>query len=539
MRSDDSASAQKEPLIRNPTIWLIVSTLFLLLGQAVAATPWDIPAFALLVFVFPFLSLFWREQRGWALLALLAGLSFSLGYIRHYHMLHPVFAPGHIRSLVSEGDQLYIEGMLHKEPEKLPQRSRWIMRAERIWRPTGSQEISGDLLISVRNVRREWRYGDRVRLWLRPLIPRDNGNPGGFDSPSYLARQEIYLTAFLENDEGVELLARKAGGPWSPIEYLRREIRRFIERHFSQDSGALMKALVIGDMGGISKKIRADFTDAGVNHVLSISGLHVGMLGLVVFWLVRFGCSLSTTLLLRWNLLKIATFCSFLAVLFYTALAGAMVPTVRSAIMIGVYELAVLLDRGEEGLTSLTFAAFVIALVWPGVISDISFQLSFLAVLFIAWGMCQVYNRLQAPRTDELPQERSWWKTKLRGAGLHLAVPLLATLGTGPLIAHYFGHLSLAGFFSNPLIVSLVGFVVVPLGLLIGFLSLTLPTVAAPLVWLTDKLLELAIFLFRLLANLPLANISVPAPNLAEVALLYGFIAVLFLIRSSRTAVAA
>src|SRR3990167_6293626 len=86
MRSDDSASAQKEPLIRNPTIWLIVSTLFLLLGQAVAATPWDIPASALLVFVFPCLSLFWREQRGWALLALLAGLSFSLGYIRHHHM---------------------------------------------------------------------------------------------------------------------------------------------------------------------------------------------------------------------------------------------------------------------------------------------------------------------------------------------------------------------------------------------------------------------------------------------------------------------
>ncbi len=54
---------------------------------------------------------------------------------------------------------------------------------------------------------------------------------------------------------------------------------------------------------------------------------------------------------------------------------------------------------------------------------------------------------------------------------MHLAVPVLATLGTGPLIAHYFGHLSLAGFVANPLIVPLVGFVVVPLGLGIGFLS--------------------------------------------------------------------
>src|SRR3990172_3350723 len=186
MRSDDSASAQKEPLIRNPTIWLIVSTLFLLLGQAVAATPWDIPAFALLVFVFPFLSLFWREQRGWALLALLAGLSFSLGYIRHYHMLHPVFAPGHIRSLVSEGDQLYIEGMLHKEPEKLPQRSRWTVRALRVWHPTGAEEISGDILITVRAVSRDWRYGGRIRFRIEPLAPRDSGNPGGFDYAAFL-----------------------------------------------------------------------------------------------------------------------------------------------------------------------------------------------------------------------------------------------------------------------------------------------------------------------------------------------------------------
>ena len=58
---------------------------------------------------------------------------------------------------------------------------------------------------------------------------------------------------------------------------------------------------------------------------------------------------------------------------------------------------------------------------------------------------------------------------------MHLAVPVLATLGTGPLIAHYFGHLSLAGFIANPLIVPLVGFVVVPLGLGIGFLSVVAP----------------------------------------------------------------
>src|SRR3990167_8368340 len=86
MTSDEPTSGRKESAVKNPFVWLIVLTVFLLVGQAVAATPWDIPASALLVFVFPCLSLFWREQRGWALLALLAGLFFSLGYIRHHHM---------------------------------------------------------------------------------------------------------------------------------------------------------------------------------------------------------------------------------------------------------------------------------------------------------------------------------------------------------------------------------------------------------------------------------------------------------------------
>ena len=117
-----------------------------------------------------------------------------------------------------------------------------------------------------------------------------------------------------------------------------------------------------------------------------------------------------------------------------------MVPTVRSAIMIGVYELAVLLDREEEVFASLTLAALLIALVWPGVIADISFQLSFLAVLFIAWGMRRIHEWLPTRKRRVAAGEKLDQGARSTG-GMHLAVPLLATLGTGPLIAHYFGHL--------------------------------------------------------------------------------------------------
>ncbi|HXV82738.1 MAG TPA: ComEC/Rec2 family competence protein, partial [Candidatus Binatia bacterium] len=525
--------------LNHPLVWLVVPTLALLFGQAVAAFSLAIPAQLFLISLSPLLLVIKATTRRWGLLIFAASLSFSVGYLRHWQLLHPDFSPNHLRLLANDNARVYVEGTLAREPDKLPNRSRWLLRSETMWHPTGAEEISGDLLVSVRHVRREWHYGDRVRFWVRPQAPWDSGNPGGFDYATYLARQEIYAIGYLDNDQEVELLTRKPGYLRGAIESLRREIRRYIDRNFSLENGALMKALVIGDMGAVTKEMRNEFTAAGVNHVLSISGLHVSMLGLVVFWLIRSGCSYSTTLLLRWNLLKIGTFCSFLAVVFYTAVAGAMVPTVRSAIMIGVYELAVLLDREEEVFASLTFAALLIALIWPAVIADISFQLSFLAVLFIVWGMRRMMARGSRPPSDELPQERSWWRQKLQQGRLHLAVPLFATLGTAPLIAHYFGHLSLAGFASNPVVVPLVGFIVVPLGLIAGFLSLIFPAAADALVWPAEYLLSATLWLVRLFAHLPLADVPVPVPNAFEVTVLYLFVVSLFLFRRNRWAMVA
>ena len=524
----------------HPSVWLVVPTLSLLAGQAVALLPLVIPSQLFLLALAPLLLVIRPTTRRWGIFIVVGTLSFSLGWIRHWQLLHPDLPPSHVRSLTNDSPRLYLEGTLFREPEQLPNRHRWLLQCQRIWHPTGAEDISGNLLVSIRHVRREWHYGDRVRFWIRPQAPRDAGNPGGFDYGTYLARQEVYAIGYLENDQEVELVARTPGRVRGAIESLRREIRRYIDQHVSSANGALMKALVVGDMGAVTKEMRNEFTAAGVNHVLSISGLHVSMLGLVVFWLVRFGCSYSSYLLLRWNLLKVGTFCSFLAVVFYTAIAGAMVPTVRSAIMIGVYELAVLLDREEEVFASLTFAALLIALIWPAVIADISFQLSFLAVLFIVWGMRRMMDRASRRRPrDELPQERSWWKNKLEQGRLHLAVPFFATLGTGPLIAHYFGHLSLAGFISNPVIVPLVGFVVVPLGLAMGFLSLILPAAAVILVWPAEYLLSATLWLVRLFARLPLANIAVPVPNVFEVTALYLFIVAFFLLRRNRFVIAA
>ena len=515
----------------HPSAWLIVPTLFLLLGQAIAAASWPLPDSSWLA-VLPLVLLpFYRRWRCWVILGLLTSLAFTIGYVRHREILSPQFPDDHLRSVMLRHEQVLIEGQLKAEPENLINRHRWLLRAERIWHATGAEEISGDVQLSVRSARRDWRYGDRIRFWLRPNLPQNSGNPGGFEYATYLSQRQIYVTGLLENDAEIELVAREPGALRGAIEDIRRVIRRYIDANFSPDGGALMKALTVGEMGGIRKEVRNAFTAAGVNHVLSISGLHVAMLGVVIFAAIRYGLSFSSYFLLRFNLLKAATFFSFLAVVFYTALAGGMVPTVRSAIMIGVYQLAVLLDREEEVFASLTLAALLIALVWPGVVADISFQLSFLAVLFIAWGMSKLYRGLARERGQELPQERNWIGEKARQASFHLAVPLLATLGTGPLIAHYFGNLSLAGFVTNPVIVPLVGFVVVPLGLTVGLLTHIANEFAGPLAWLGDRLANWTIVIVEYFGRLPMASFHVVAPNLLEVSALYVSVIALFVLR--------
>ncbi len=531
MRSDDSTSAQKQPLIRHPAVWLTVSTLCLLLGQAGAAAPLAFSLYSLLFFLVPIPFLFWRAKRLWALLVILAGVAFSLGYVRHHQILHPTFAPDHLRYDINKTSHLYLEGVLYREPKKLPDRSRWYFRTERVWLPNGAQEKQGHIRITVRREQRAWRYGDRVRLRLKVRRPRNFGNPGGFDYEGYLARREIYLTGFLQNDAGVERLPGVHGGLWARIEKLRREIRGFFEHQLPQEQAALMKALVVGDRGGISRNMRESFVTAGVAHLLAISGLHVGMLAGVVFLLVRFVGSFSVILLLRFNLIKIATFVSVLAVLVYTALAGAMLPTVRAAIMIGVYALAVLLDREDEVLNSLCISALMIGLYWPGAVMEISFQLSFLAVLFIILGLRKIREWWPVSRREDLPQERSWIRPRLRQLGLYLAVPILATMGTGPMIAYHFGHLSLAGFVCNPIMVPIVGLLVVPLGLIIALLSLFLPSVAFLFLWLAEPLLSLVLGMVRVFSALPLASVTVPLPNLLEAGIGYLVILSLFALR--------
>src|SRR5262245_40890673 len=99
----------------NPAAWLIVPTLSLLAGQAMAVLPWQIEVGTAAVLLIPFIFFPSRRWRRWAILVLLAGAMFALGYARHRQLLYPEFSPNHIRALTNADSRLLLEGRLRHE----------------------------------------------------------------------------------------------------------------------------------------------------------------------------------------------------------------------------------------------------------------------------------------------------------------------------------------------------------------------------------------------------------------------------------------
>jgi hypothetical protein len=113
----------------HPSAWLIVPTVSLLAGQALAAAPWAISPFAGAASLLPLSFVISPRWRRWALLVFFAALTFAFGYVRHRQLLYPKFSEDHLRSVMAQEARLYLEGTLRHEPEKLTNRSRWQVRA--------------------------------------------------------------------------------------------------------------------------------------------------------------------------------------------------------------------------------------------------------------------------------------------------------------------------------------------------------------------------------------------------------------------------
>lgn len=455
-------------------------------------------------------------------------LTFLLANLALQRTLDPQLPPEHLRHL-SLPQEVTVEGWLFREPDRVPHRGRLYLEAIRIWQDGAFQPASGKILLNVRSLSSAWQYGDVLRLTVRLRTPRNFYTPGSFDYEGYLARQGIYLTAFLWDDTHIERIGRQGHWLRGRIEEARRTIGAFFSAYLDEQTAAVLRALIVGEEGSIPKDTRTAFSRAGVAHVLSISGLHISLVAAASYGAWWWLLGRSRYLLLRFTMPRLAAFFTIPLVLLYAGLAGGSVATWRSVVMVVVYLLAIIVARQEEVYRSLALAALLISLLWPGAILDISFQLSFMSVLSLLLGMTHFSAWWERRRRDTQSIRPNWRDRALRWTFMYVAVSIYALLGTAPLTAFHFNQVSVLGIVANLLVIPLLGSGAVLLGLLAAALLFFHTGVASFVLLCAGWVTTAGVWLTQTMGSWSFAAIDVVTPTVIELLLLYGCIACILL----------
>ncbi len=291
--------------------------------------------------------------------------------------------------------------------------------------------------------------GDQWRLIVRLKRPHGFMNPGGFDYEQWLFSHRIRATGYVRPDGDNTLLSSRVMD--YPVQRLRQHLQgRLVSLLPDHPMQGVVSALILGIRDNISPQQWQLFRQTGTNHLVAISGLHIGLVAGLVFVLVRWGWARMGRLALRLAAPKAAAIAALMAASVYAALAGWSLPTQRAMIMVAVALLAVLYKRHIQPSYGLAVALGLVLLHDPLAVLSPGFWLSFGAVGLIFLGM--------QGRRNGVP----WWDKWFR-------VQWIVGLGLLPLLLLFFQQSSLVSPLANFVAVPVVSLLVVPL-LLIGIL---------------------------------------------------------------------
>ncbi len=397
------------------------------------------------------------------------------------------------------GKELDIEGVLFESPESREKGSRLFIDIQTVFLEGKEERASGKVIISTDE--RIWGLadGDRVRvLHTRLRAPRNFQNPGSFDIKRYYERQGIYATGFVPGKEWIISFGKdeSSNSFLHAIDRLRVKFGNFVREKSPFPQSEIINAMTIGDEGAVPSELRNQFSESGINHILSISGLHVAAVVLVFYIAIKWVLKRSEFLLLRFQVPRLTAAITIIPVFIYTALAGFATPVVRAFIMATVYLISIAIGRGENKLNTLAVSAFIILLWHPWALFELSSQLSFASVLGIL-----IMNRFY-------PLKLNTFKDKLSSS---IKTTIAASAATLPFIIASFGILSLVSIPANLILVPFSEFLIVPLGLLSFLAFLVSKTVAMPFLYADVFLTKLFLWGNSQFLRIPLSSLTVPS----------------------------
>lgn len=326
--------------------------------------------------------------------------------------------------------------------------------------------------------------GAVVRLRARLMPPASPMLPGSYDFARAAWFQGLSATGTIVGPLAVISPAEGGGG----IAVLQRSLAEHVRSRVAGSPGAIAAAFASGDRGGITETDATAMRDAGLTHLLSISGLHVSAVIAAAYFAVLRLLALWPALALRVRLPVVAASAGALAGIGYTLLTGAEVPTVRSCVAALLVLGALALGRDALSMRMLALAAGFVLLLWPESAIGPSFQMSFSAVLaLIALSNAAPIKAFLAPR------EEPWLARIGRHTVMLFVTGVVIELALMPIVIFHFHRAGMYGAIANVVAIPLVTFVAMPL-IALGFLA-DLVGAGAPVWWVVEKSLALLLWI--------------------------------------------
>lgn len=355
--------------------------------------------------------------------------------------------------------------------------------------------------------------GNKIKITRSIYEARDKRNPGEFDYKKYLESKGISAIVNLNKLKQVKILSKNKRFYKSIVFNIRKAIANKIEEQYSTQTSSLLKGLLLADRSNISYNTKVEFINAGVIHVLAVSGLHVGFIALIIIILLG-----RINLFLRSIITMIALF-------LFLIITGAQPSVIRAVIMGTVIILSFMFVRGTNIFNSLALAALIILLMKPGQLFSPGFQLSFSAV----WGIAVFY-----PIFREIISKINVKSKAVEYILLFLCVSLGAQIGTLPFTLIYFGKLSIIALVINLIVIPLVG-VIIATGIISLFLSVILPAVAVYYASANELFTTFMFWLIAKTGNLSISFIKISNFNYYDALLIFSFIFIFLSIRKKIT----
>ncbi len=387
-----------------------------------------------------------------------------------YHQLAPAdHIARHVPPPAADGraPDVTVVGRVSGAPERRAGRIRFVLEAERLAGQQGALPVRGRVQTAL--LPSMWEpeaqpfphleEGDVVRITGRLEALRPPRNPADFDYGGYLRQRGIYATLSTYEPEDVAVLGTARGPLREGVTRARRHVDRQIERYVpSPAARGVLRALILADRSGIATATRERFIRTGLMHLLAVSGLHVLLVGMVLYGLLR---PLLTRLRMRRATVEVTRAAFTVLVLgAYMLLTGARPSVVRAVVMATLFIGGEVMQRSSHPLNTLGVAAVALLVFNPAHLFDVGFQLSFAAVAAIVT-LGSVLRGAVTRRWSE-----HGWRSFVTAS---VVTSVAAVLGTAPVLLYHFGHVALGG-----LVLNVVAIPLTALGLAAGLLTVLL-----------------------------------------------------------------